>query len=491
MVIGICSLFLITMYSCDLTESIDDYEPLYSLESENSIIDEETSELAINGVYSIYRSNPIDITIINLLSPFANPPAYSLSNEEYVGWLNMNPIVSGQMSTDFYSSHYKAINNCNWIIEKVTGLSDNAFMTDNRKDEIVGEAKILRAMSHFYLLRLYGQFYDVDSKYGIDIRLTPVKNASAYARKTVLESYEAIIKDLDEAILLAPELRVNKAYVNKMFAKGLKAKVLLYKGDYSEAAKISKSIIDNTDNIFALESNFKDIFYPKGSTSIFNKPEVLFGFAGISGGQNSLYLNYIFGNYGINLNQTYMNEVGLSVNINGQSISYAGNRITDIFPSNMQGSYKIDKYDLYSTGSTETYSMWYQMRMSEVYLIHAEAEARSKNNVTSEALNALNAVRTRGGATSTGEDGFEVYPEDILLDQFLTAVRYEKLVELTFEAGENWFDLVRYDYIDGFENGFKISDLKVTATNSDKFILPIPLSSIEAGGGIVEQNPSY
>jgi hypothetical protein len=67
----------------------------------------------------------------------------------------------------------------------------------------------------------------------------------------------------------------------------------------------------------------------------------------------------------------------------------------------------------------------------------------------------------------------------------------EKAAELMAETGETWYDLVRYDYADGFGTGFKVSDVKATASNPDKFILPIPFESLEAGGFLLEQNPGY
>ena len=76
--------------------------------------------------------------------------------------------------------------------------------------------------------------------------------------------------------------------------------------------------------------------------------------------------------------------------------------------------------------------------------------------------------------------------------QFLELVRIEKAIELIFEQGESWFDLVRFDYADGgFAGGFKASDVKPTATDSERFILPIPQTSIDAAGGVIKQNPEY
>ena len=129
--------------------------------------------------------------------------------------------------------------------------------------------------------------------------------------------------------------------------------------------------------------------------------------------------------------------------------------------------------------------------MAEIYLIYAEADARAIKNVSPSALAALNTIRIRAGATSTGSDGFETYPSNISYEELLEAIRIEKLMELATEMGEDWYDLVRYDYADGFGSGFQVSDVKSTATDAEKFIMPIPATSIIAGQNIVKQNPGY
>lgn len=51
--------------------------------------------------------------------------------------------------------------------------------------------------------------------------------------------------------------------------------------------------------------------------------------------------------------------------------------------------------------------------------------------------------------------------------------------------------MVRYDWLDGFGAGFQVSDYKSSAIDFNKFILPIPAKSIQVGGNVEVQNPSY
>jgi hypothetical protein len=394
-----------------------------------------------------------------------------------------NPISSGtEINVASYARMYEIINRCNWLIEKVDLLSIENFKNPARKTEILAEAKAIRATCHFYLLRLWGQFYNLNSKYGIVLRTEPVRSGEALPRNTVAEAYDLIIADLDEAIANAPTFRA-RYYINKTYAKGLKAKVLLYKGDYQNAALLAKDVIENSGSNFMLATNYMDQFN-NTDTSVFNNPEVLFG----SKGDKSESILGI-GNYtGFWMSVTAkLNEVASDfTTINGQNIKHDGDRISSTI-YNAGAAFGLDTRKYITRRSVDLYEMVYHLKMDEVYLIYAEAAARANDNVTPEALDALNAIRIRAGATSTGGDGFETYPASISFSEFIEAVRIEKYIELAIENGEEWFDLVRYHFVDGFD----VTTVKPTATNPDKYILPIEANSIKVGGNVVVQNPSY
>ncbi|WJS93847.1 RagB/SusD family nutrient uptake outer membrane protein [Flavobacterium johnsoniae] len=490
--IGLVSAAL-TVTSCQLTEDLDDYKPPYALEADVAINSESSAELALTGAYAAFRQKsaggafPIFYLVPDIMSGYSNNGSSGAAQPEPSGWANNNPIATGAGDTKYiYGGLYDLINRTNWLIEKVTLLDNKVFTTPGRKAEILAEAKILRALGHFYLLRTFGQFYDVNSEYGILVRTAPVKNSEISPRNTVAETYTAIIADLDEGIANAPDLR-NKKYTNKTFAKGLKARVLLYKGDYANAAALCKDIIATGGSNFKLEPTYGAIFDDHDSATIFTSSEILFGTAGESNA--GLGIGNYYSGFSANISQVYKNAIAGSMTVGSQTITYDTAR-TSIFITNLQyGGFYTTKYTSYFTSGTN--ELFYHMRMAEVYLILAEASARANNAVTTDALSAINTIRTRAGAVTTGGNGFETYPNIISLSQFLTAVRFEKLAELYAEGGETWFDLIRYDYADGFGTGFKVSDVKATATNSDKFILPIPTESIDAGNHVIKQNPSY
>lgn len=116
----------------------------------------------------------------------------------------------------------------------------------------------MRALGHFSLLRLYGQFFDTSSEYGIVTFNTPVQDITARPRSTVSESYAQIEQDLKFAIANAPQYTTGK-YASKQAANMLLAKVYLYKKDYAQAAQYAAATIDQKGNA-KLEDKFADVF---------------------------------------------------------------------------------------------------------------------------------------------------------------------------------------------------------------------------------------
>lgn len=486
---------LLLFASCsDVTRDLDSFEPLYSLPAETAISDESSSEIALTGAYALLQQNDAEgnpnLSILPSTLSGVNAGGYFIFLQaEDLAMIANNPLPDGAALGRIYVGQYVLINRANWVINGVEKLTDADFINNARRTEILAEAKTLRALGHFHLLRLFGQFYDTSSEFGINVRQEPAKDDVAQPRVSVAETYTAILQDLDDAIANAPDLR-DKFYASKTFAKALKAKVLLYMGDYAEAATLAKDVMDNSGSSFELTATYEELFDHSGVHTL-NNTEAIFDVYADNTQAEGVGLGNFWSIFASTADWYTDMDNTTAMDVNGQSIIVDATRLAFV----KTGAYAIPglgngNMKFLQRGGPQ-FETQYWLRMAEVNLIFAEASARSTNSVSTDALAALNEIRTRAGALTTGADGFETYPATIGLDQFLEAVRLEKLVELGAEQGEDWFDLIRYDYADGFGSGFQVSDQKPTATNSDKFIMPIPTLSIDAGGGTVIQNPSY
>ncbi len=511
-IVAVCVCFA----SCDITESIDDRELQFQLSEETVIVDQESATQALTSAYAALRNRDIggsnrfidEITRVhNVLSGMAIALAMNntapFTNNEYGELLNNSPTPES-IGGDAMRDYYNAINRTNWVIEKVSELEDGLFDPTSLRQEILGEAYGLRALHHFNLLRNWGQWYDETSIFGITLRLEPIRgDFTTLPRNTVADTYAQIHSDLDNAIaraaMLSPPSGKRGIFITKQGAIAIKAKVYLQQGRYTEAASTAKRLLFGgaEANGANLSSPFSNLF-AVNSDALFNNPGLLFGTKGCptpfterlgdggwlspSGGEDRMLFSPAF---------LALANTNAGITVGGQIIDYDlnDNRLkngTTILMSPSGNTASIKRENEYSVG--------YYARLAETYLIFAEAEARSTNTVSADALVALNAVRIRAGATTTGGNGFETYPATIAFDQFLEAVRIEKVIELAGEGGEEWYDLVRYDWEDGFGSGFQVenNDFKaLTGIDKDTYILPYTQVILQDGGFVEMQNPGY
>ncbi len=438
--------------SCELVE-VSKIEPVNQLGEDQAITTINQAQSVLYGTYGQIKTFGLHTTspgLYALLGGTMTPGASGGTSEASFRDNNVDP----QNSTlaGVYSQWYKVLNNANHIIEKTAILS----ITDPRKESLIAEAKFIRALAHFYLLRAFGQFYDINSTYGIVLKDKPILSADPQPRASVKACYDLIIADLDDAIAKAPSFK-SSFYASKQASMALKAKVLLYMKRYSEAATLSAQVI--ASGPVQLETTYAEIFTKK----IVNTKEVLF--------QTPYDDKNDRNNKAFVFRSSYAPSPAYIARMAGDKRATAA--LITVGTAIRNNKYNGTTFN----GQTLTADTEYFLRLDEIYLIQAEAIVRSNGSID-DALKAINAIRSRAG--------MPVITTTIKAD-LLELIRIEKILELGAESGEEWFDMVRY----AIEDNFDIKSVKPGVTSKDKYILPIPFNSVELSNRVVIQNPNY
>lgn len=468
--IGLISLSL-AFYGC----KIDNIKPMNALTEENVISNEATAQTVLNNVYAksrMFYFGSASSMIEYLGNGLTNlVPMYGSQNME------INDVrFNDEFITGYYQEQYQMINQANWLVSlleqgKAVGISEK------RKNEMIAEAKCMRAISHFNLLRMYGQFYDLNSSYGIVVRTKPGKGMDNQPRSSVKQSYESIVADLEFAAANGPTGAVHWK-VGQTTAKAFLAKVYLYMGRYEAAANQSLEVINNTDG-YALENRYADIFLNRFvSKETFFSPFVDGLIEKVGLGWDGPYIQT---SYSTDLKQLADAAVAGAGNLSGAGSGYDP-RFNYVYADGSKGPNLNGKYPFYTVnpGGGKPYgNTFHTLRMAEIYLIYAEAKARFLRTADADAIARVNEIRKRAGVVLA-----PIAPND--KKALLLAIYQEKLMELVGENGEHWFDIVRYD---------RLGDISAAATkpsisNANKLIMPIPQIAM-AGNKKLVQNPGY
>lgn len=447
------------------------------------VVDLPSTRAAVMGTYSLLQSAAYygrslvvlpEVMSDNLYISRRNSNRYT-SYDQYITTVN-DGTASGSWNT-----LYKTIVNANIIISKGEQLVVPETESGEMK-HLIGEAYTLRALAHFDLLRLYAAPYNASadaSHIGIPVVIksgTSKEDVISPKRNTVKEGYTQLVSDLQKAITLLPAAAPigfsasNRGHIAHYAAKALLSRVYLYMGDWVNAEALATEVINS--NKYTLLSNAN---YVTGSTNFRtqNNSEAIFE------------VQYTLTD---NLAQDALSSFLLQGASYGDGLAtddlYNLYKSTDVrrgfmTKSKRSGSggedpaFVITKYNNISTYEEGVKVI----RLSEVYLIRAEA--RAKQGKDGLAAADLDVVAKRADTTkpTTTETGTAL--------QNLILVENRK--EFAFE-GHRLFDLTRNKA--GFVK-YRTGGITIPVANTSlKTVLPIPLAEMNANPNM-EQNQGY
>jgi len=444
--------------------------PLTSINETNVYNSDATAISVLTGIYSAISTSSFSGGGILSMSLFPGLSADELqllpgaTNSQYFAYY-ANALGSKTYGFEFWEDFYPIIYTANSAID---GIGNSSSLTPGVKQQLLGEAKFMRAFCYFYLVNLYG---DVPL-----VLTTDYKTNSLLSRTPQAQVWDQIITDLKEA-----ENLLNNNYVdatvlnstsqrvrpNQWVAAAMLARAYLYTQNFQGADSAASAVIGNT-SLYNLDS--------LNAVFLANSTEAIWQIQPITVGQNTQdAILFILppsgpstGLYPVFLNSNLLNvfEAGDerrqewidSVNVNG--ISY-------YFPY---------KYKVYVNPSpVSEYEM--VLRLSEQYLIRAEAEL---NGAPGDAIADLNVIRNRAGLPN-----YVGSTDKLSLEK---AILHERQVELFTEWGQRWMDLKRSVSIDSIMAAVTLQKGGVWQ-NSDS-LYPLPLTDLQADPNLV-QNPNY
>lgn len=356
---------------------------------------------------------------------------------------------------------YQLIANANMVIN----MDLSSLEGDKNKGKYVqGQAKILRALAHYDLLRVYGQQHTTGGDLGVPI-VTVFKGDNPIPKRDKIEDVKKFIyKELDEAYeMMNAKYDGKPIFVSKQLAQAVKARVAIYFGDYQIAKDASEKVIKSGKYKIAPAGDFVSNWAKENtSNSIF---ELSFS-AEDNRGSNSLPNIYRFAS----------NE-----STRGYGDVQVMSSVIDIFEDNdvrkgilgyqMGGTVlrNMGKYPDTGGGASNIFLFRYE----EVILNYAEALFELGSQA--EALKYLNKVPKERNAT--------IY----------TSVTKENI--LNERRKEFMFEGLRFDDLMRTKKALNIVSQRGTVEKelsypNDKFAYPIPDSEMNANSNMI-QNKSY
>jgi hypothetical protein len=430
---------LIAAAGCDSTLTT---QPADNVPAEQVIIDASSARAALVGAYDALQSLDYYGLGIEMLGDLSADNADHVGTFQYLGQVDRNQLQADNTAiTDTWIAIYDAIARVNLILKKVP---DVPGLTDSQRNQILGEARFLRALHYHNLVKLWGD---------VPMPLEPLNSpseAAAMTRTPKAAVYTQILQDLTQAEqLMTTDKQARQASLGAV--RALRSRVLLYKEDWQGALDAS-STVDAMG--YQLAQNFGDLFTAEGTDT----PEDIFRVSFTSVEYNEMGYYYLFdGRW----------EVAPTEDL--YSAYSASDLRRDLTVGEDDGDYEGTKFPT-TIGAEDLHVI----RYAEVILNKAEALARLGR--LGEAVTAYNAVRVRAGLLP------HVLGTDVTSQtDVLNEIWNERRLELALE-GDRWPDLVR--------TGRAMSVLGLAPDRAFQQLYPIPARELIVSTGLT-QNPGY
>lgn len=438
----------------------------------NVIVDAKSATTVLNGIYYRFANGGVDNnsvpsvlwTEVNEITP--SELCGSLGNssgDDGVYSLALN--ASSSAPANLWSYGYRLVNAANGFLKNIEPVTTIPTAT---KNQMIAEAKFLRAFGNAELLLYFGQYYDVNSKYGIILRDEFVTSDNiSLPRSTVGQSYTSILADLEAAIPNLPKANTKAYYANASAAKLLEARVLINRnsdGDLAKVISLTSDVIANGG--FSLEPSEKDIFLTKG----FSSSEVIMGVQPYSTETYKYQQNQYYGQY-----PASTTFVTLLTGDPRNTWVYRDDQKGTIYGHYYGDINEITKYysgNVATPTQTPLSENCYAFRLAEAYLLRAEANAASGGDLSGAKAD-LKAVETTAGFTDPAVDAADAAALRIL-------VLREEIKNFFSENGADWFALRRLPLAEAQKIQPDIKDVH--------YILPIPQTEINLNSQLI-QNP--
>lgn len=415
------------------------------------------------------------------------PSLLVVENEFEMNW----DAINGFNYNDFVNKDIQAVNarvEANWrrAYEVFNVLNSILVNIDNvgdatAKARIEGEAKAMRAILYFEMVRLWGP--DVEDGVNDDVEVLPLlllpvdEPGASPPLNTMEEIYDQIDLDLNEASTLLQPFGTNGTAISYYTCQAYMMRIAMHRNDFATAITHANTIINDGQYMLANDpksafnntsNSTEDIFAIQQTPS--NNSGALNSGSGATNFYSSLsnqglgamriipaFLNNIVGFFD---HSPEYDSLDLRWGIDSLDATSTVADIESGFYVNV-----LNTITLSSSKYASSDRVIPVIRYSEVLLTRAEARVQENQNIDAVALADYNEVRMRSGLPELQAGDFLIWPD--LYDSILVERRREFLYE-----GHLYHDLKRLNGVIGPDS------LKL-----DKFLLPIPQSELDAGLG--------
>jgi hypothetical protein len=447
------------------------------------------SEDDVSSEIAFGNPTTVEGLVLGLYSQAQSANAFNGTPQTSTEWQADNSVFKGSFPTfrtiydyntqadntsinNFWFQNFDVIEATNFVINNLPPVELDDLPEDD-KNQYLGEARFLRALTMFNMSEYFGQPYQVSQGASLsipiileDFRGDNVEDFQG-PRNTLSEVYVQITTDLDFAIDNLPESYAANADTRGRATSGaataLLARLELYRENNTAAAQLATEVINSSVYTLASDYEFYNALSSEDVFSIINTPiDSQNSNEGYSGLTNPTPEGRGDAPFSPNLIAAYQEEAG---DLRFSELTQIG--------TDAQGDTSAVFTTKFDDGVTQADNAPV-IRITEMYLIRAEANLKAGTSIGATPLSDINILRSRAGLSPLAT---------LTIDDIVR----ERRKELAFEGGHRRLDLLR--------NGMSLrrpgqSNEAMSKLGDSQTIFPIPTREIDLNPDLV-QNPGF
>lgn len=418
-----------------------------------------------------------------------------------------------------WNNRYAGIKTTNIFLENIDRVPD---ISEERRNQMVAEARFLRAFQHFQLMTWFGDIPLLEN----DITIEEAQTITRTPREEVLSF---ILSELDFAAEVLPTnteySEAERGKITSGAAVALKARVYLYEGDWSGVVTETEKLINSSEyGSYGLFPSYEGLFLPENEysqediLSLQYVPEdrtwgEFFDLAPLSAGSRlnamaatqELVDSYLMlngkmiddGDSTFDENNPYQNRdprLEATIVYDGYEWENPDGSTHTVYIE--PGTDPDEPLDEYAPGSSKTSTGYYLrkyfdpqhqsnmtsglnlmlIRYADVLLMYAEAKFELGQFDEAVWNQTIRPIRERAGFTDPSALN---YPSDLNEEEMRDLIRNERRIELAME-GLRIFDIRRWEIAEDVLNGWA-HGARFSPTSEDDGFLQVNLRTFDPG----------
>ncbi|MBF1562075.1 MAG: RagB/SusD family nutrient uptake outer membrane protein [Prevotella salivae] len=246
----VTGLLSVALASCNLN-----IPPLDQFSDPDAINNVSNARSLLSSAYTAYPHPEYEFSLLG--NDFV-PTSLSIKDVSSLNLYNWSDREISKLAPSLWQNYYNVIAQCDALLERMDNVKTSSTEEQNEKQTITAEAKTLKALCYFQLLKVFAPAYDLNPD-APGVILKTHLGIEDKQRSSIRDCVSTIRGLLSDAAQMDGTSR-NNGWLSKTAVLYLQADVALYSGDYETAITSGNAVIAKANDAYFTSEGISNLW---------------------------------------------------------------------------------------------------------------------------------------------------------------------------------------------------------------------------------------